>query len=882
MKKLTTLFILTITASTGAFAQIVPDLTKTPQQLVVDHLVGPGITVSGVTFNGMPGTIPNPQIGFFSGSNSTGIDSGIVITNGHVNNILGPNNTTAVSMAWGVPCFDADLNSLSPGLKFDPGILEFDFIPTGDSVKFSFVMGSEEYMEYYSVADIFGIFLSGPGISGPFSGGGQNIATILGGTPISIGNINAYVNPSFYVDNGAAIPFAAPFATNPYYIEYDGMTVKITAKWAVNCGSTYHIKFAIADYSDDILDSGVFIEAGSFTSAGSTVAVSVPSVSGAGPNSVFEGCALGSTVDYTFTRPDTSGIDTLYFTIGGTATNGVDYSLISPSYVVYAAGQETATITINVFNDGIIEGSETVTITTVPSPTACGGFAPAASVTLTILDPYTVIPFAGNDTVYNCPGQTLVFNGITLNGNPPYSYGWSDGTTGATINYTITSLGADSLILTVTDGCGYIGTDTLIMTQVAPSIPLQANAGPDIYYNCPGDSSLVIGIANGGVAPYTYLWEGIFVGPNYYYVANPDTVVVLTVTDFCGNTDSDTLYAIQNPPIPLVANAGPDVTITCPGQTIVLTGTYTGGAGGESVFWTEGMTVTNTNPYTVQPLSSTLYIFHVMNTCGQFAVDSVFVTVPPYTPLNFTLSDDHVEVNCPGTAEVLTVTSVSGGTGPYNYEWSNFDMDSTTTVVVDTNAFISVIITDACGLDTSVIIPLTVLGGSVDLEFYDNRYCKNADSTALVPLTVTGGIAPYTFTWSAQPGGSVSVDAVAMSMTITNPVNGFYNLTITDACGATDYDTAEVIMQNCDLEIPNVMTPNGDGVNDFFVIGGLSAHPNTILKVFNRWGSMVFIDTDYSNDWDGAGLAAGVYFYVIQLTDGTVPSEYHGYLNIFY
>ena len=772
-------------------AQIVPNNTMTPDQLVQNYLAGPGVIVSNVVFNGAPGNLTDPQIGYFSGSSNIGIDSGVVISTGNIMMISGPNFSSSTSTSYGQINTDPDLNAISTVNVNDPGILEFDFVPTGDTVKFTYVFGSEEYMEWVfsGVNDAFGIFLSGPGISGPYMNGGVNMATIPVNIPVSIDNINLFANSTYYIDN--------PINGNSFNTQFDGNTVKLTAQWPVTCGQTYHIKFAIGDGGDWSYDSGVFLEAGSFSSSGSAVAVITPPITGAGPNAVFEGCLLGNTVDFTFTRPDVNVGDTVFFTVGGDAVNGTDYTLISPSYIVFPAGQDSVTLSVTVPDDGIIEGIDTL-ILSLPGSGPCS--AGGGGVSLYIYDPYVPQAYAGNDTVYSCPGQTLIFNGIAMSGNAPYNFSWSDGTQGPTVNYTITQLGSDTIILNMTDGCGYFGADTLIMQQVTPA--------------------------------------------------------------------------------PLVADAGPDQVITCPGQTILLTGSYSGGFGSTSQSWSTGDTTANT---AVQPLVTSQYIYTVSNLCQQTDSDTVIITVPPYTPLNLFLSHDTIEVNCPGTQVNVLGFVTSGGTAPYTYFWSNMDTDSVTTVTVNNNDYLLFVATDACGLDTAVVIPMIVLGGSVDLNFNDGRYCRNDDSTALVPLTISGGVAPYSFTWNPQPGNTnITVDTVSMSFTAYYPVDGIYNLTITDACGATDTDSAWINMMDCDLEIPNIFTPNGDGVNDYFEIDGLLSHPNSELWVYNRWGILEFYDPNYLNNWNGNGASPGVYFFVLELNDGTIPGQFTGYIHINY
>ena len=88
--------------------------------------------------------------------------------------------------------------------------------------------------------------------------------------------------------------------------------------------------------------------------------------------------------------------------------------------------------------------------------------------------------------------------------------------------------------------------------------------------------------------------------------------------------------------------------------------------------------------------------------------------------------------------------------------------------------------------------------------------------------------------------------------------------------------------------MPEGFSPNGDGVNDRFVIDGLENYPNNTFTVFNRWGNQVFQSSPYSNEWDGRwdkenrageGLPIGTYFYILDLGNDTEPLSGYIYLN---
>ena len=80
--------------------------------------------------------------------------------------------------------------------------------------------------------------------------------------------------------------------------------------------------------------------------------------------------------------------------------------------------------------------------------------------------------------------------------------------------------------------------------------------------------------------------------------------------------------------------------------------------------------------------------------------------------------------------------------------------------------------------------------------------------------------------------------------------------------------------------IPNVFTPNGDGVNDVLAIANILDHPNTKLSIMNRWGMPVYTADDYKNTWDGANITPGDYFYVLENTNDAMIGTMKGIVRV--
>lgn len=350
MKLFSSLLVLvTLTLSTVVFSQITVQTGQTAASLVQNILIGNGVSAFNITFSGDPN-----QIGSFNASGSNiALPTGIVMSSGNVNTLVPSGNPSTDYSGPGDAMILATAQSVStnPNAGFitstqDAAVLQFDFIPLGDTVKFRFVFGSEEYTTWINTQynDAFGFYLTGPN-----PGGGNytntNLALVPNSTlPITISTIHPGLNSQYYIGT-------------PVGHSLNGITVPIEIVFPVQCGETYHFKFAIADCNDGILDTGVFLEGESFSS--DVVDVTVATVSG--DTTVIENC---TDAQFIFTRPVSATGDTLVvnYTIGGTATQGTDYNnLTNP--ITFLPGEDSVILTLTPFADGLTEGPETVIIT---------------------------------------------------------------------------------------------------------------------------------------------------------------------------------------------------------------------------------------------------------------------------------------------------------------------------------------------------------------------------------------------------------------------------------------------------------------------------------------------------------------------------------------
>ncbi len=339
----------------------------TPENLITNVFLGEGVEVLSVEFEGDPNAV-----GFFkNATDEIGIERGIVMTTGlaaTTNLEYGADGVGAnfASNDNSGSVVDPDIQAISSATPYDIAKYTITFIPTADTLRFRYVWGSEEYPEFTcsSFNDVFGFFISGPGINGPYENNGINIALIPGTSlPVTINNLNGgQVGSSGNISN--CTPPNGSLAYSQYYIDnngaasqpvYDGYTTVLTAEVAVIPCETYTIKLVIADNGDEHFDSGVFLEAKSFGTGSLEVEVTTSSLDG----TVTEDCAQGL-LTFKMPRPVESDFYPEY-TIFGTAENGVDYEFI-PDSLFIPAGDSIIQVPIIAHDDGIDEDIEYIAL----------------------------------------------------------------------------------------------------------------------------------------------------------------------------------------------------------------------------------------------------------------------------------------------------------------------------------------------------------------------------------------------------------------------------------------------------------------------------------------------------------------------------------------
>ncbi|MBO9152171.1 Calx-beta domain-containing protein [Chitinophaga sp. GCM10012297] len=529
---------------------------------------------------------------------------------------------------------------------------------------------------------------------------------------------------------------------------------------------------------------------------------------------------------------------TVHYTITGAATPGDDYGALSGS-VVIPAGLGSIPVPVTVSDDDLIEGDETV-ILTITGGTATGlTFTPGASSTATV----TV---ADDDT--NLDVTVLASTPAAAEPGTPGAFTISlpAGKTSAadvTVTYTISG--------TATAGDDYTAlTGTAVIPAGDNSAPVAVSVLDDNFVETPETVTITLTGASSSGSAFT--------------IGTPNTATV-TIAD----EDAASLVLEASASKPAAAEPGTH-------------GAFTIGIAGGKIA-TEAVTV----QYTISGTATADQDYEAINGMITIPAGRNSVDVP------VTVIDD-IDVETPETV-VLTVT---GGQSA-NFSW---------TADVARQAVVTITSEDIPMGDLSItkeiVQPLTgpyrlgqELTYRISIRNIGNGIAGGAAVTDTLPVQlglpgmtnasrgqVNVATANRVVVWTIgdmQPGATAQLE---IRCRITE--GGAMVAGAEAVSGSTDPDLTnnKAVMRlqidGQDLNFPNVFTPNGDGKNEKFVIGGLEKYTGAKLQVFNRWGGQVYRSNDYRNDWNGSNLVESTYYYILEVQKPDGVKTYKGWVII--
>ena len=652
------------------------------------------------------------------------------------------------------------------------------------------------------------------------------------------------------------------------------MTSVLTAVGNLQCGETYHIKIAIGDATDEGYDSGVFLQAQSF----STNTLTLSSVSDYNEpitdTLLQEGCTTNKLM---LIRPTSDTASVFHFDISGTA-NASDFDQFQDS-IVFNIGQDTAYINLDPIDDLTLEGTEWIQYKyTVFN--SCG-LEISDSIIMYVTDKYDLSYDLTDEVTTICSNINPTLNITnTKNSIGPYDYLWENNDINNSTVFTNTEVNSDSTYfkINITDACSNNFIDSVLIINDYETSPFNLSPNDTLLNTCPSQNlSATIEPVNNTYAPYTYVWSH---GENTSSVTNLtngglDAEVVtyyVDATNICGMSTRDSIKIINDfSPPQLTTNSNP-LEILCLDDSVLINLDVIGGTQPYTFSWSDGFISSNNTRYLIDSLSinNSVYGYSVSveDDCGRsstplvgnYQTSQTLEVVLTSTPSSYCISD----------GEINAIISGENGTANYNWTGGNISNPSLSNQDNLTSGWYFLSLQDqVCTITDSIFIDIT---DSIKAEIITDKIV-NPSNTSIAFENLSEN--SLSFEWDF--GNNQSTNSSNLSNVSTSYYSkGFYTVTLTafnGPCLDKDSIIIEIVEQPILNKKPNVITPNGDGVNDVFELEILYSDEIS-LTITNRWGNVVFQETSSNPKWDGSKgdddkLNSGTYFFKFKATNGS-------------
>lgn len=545
------------------------------------------------------------------------------------------------------------------------------------------------------------------------------------------------------------------------------------------------------------------------------------------------------------------GFNTTNATCNGSSTGAIDLNVqggTPPYNYLWSNGAQTQDIS------NIPAGNYSVTVTDTNN---C-----SAALAINVSEPAPLNIVLDSITHLLCNGTANGAINLSVSGGTlPYAFSWSNGAT----TQDLSGLSGGTYTVTVSDFFNCSATQSYTVNEPS-AIEINITTTPA---DCGFNNGSAVATVSGGTPGYSYIWNTTppQTSLNANQLAAGGYSFQVTDQNGCIASESAIITSVGGPIISVdsiihskCATLFNDTVVSYTNDGAIYI-SVTGATPPYTYQWSSGQTTQD-----ILNLLPGNYLVTVrdVNLC----LSTLSFTINGPAPLIFDVTT--TDVLCNGQSNGAIDLNVSGGTPPYTYFWNKGgnliaqtqDLNNITagTYVLQLND------SNNCIRGASVTVGTQSTPIIIGLNEKRDESC-DGKSDGKLEVSVSGGTSPYTFNWSNQ----------ASTQNLTDISKGNYTLNVTDALGCTAMQSFIVGVKGActDINIPNSFSPNGDGINDKWIIRNLDKFAQNNVEIYNRWGQLIFSTNGYndSNAWDGTyngePVSSAVYYYFINLGNGS-------------
>lgn len=501
------------------------------------------------------------------------------------------------------------------------------------------------------------------------------------------------------------------------------------------------------------------------------------------------------------------------------------------------------------WNDGILTQNRTGLSAGTYSVTLTDSNSCTESLSILISEP-AAIPLDLSTTDARCYGDSGTASALPSEGSAPYTFNWS-GSNSILANVNLLN-GNHSVTSTSSEGC--VQTANLTINSANQILIQESHTDNDCFGDAEGSISLNV---SGGAGNFSYTWQPN-ISSNNSASQLPEGIYDILVTDQNNCTENISIQISANPLLEAVASATDE---TCFGEEDGTIETIT--TGGQAPYSYAATSSSET-------LHSSTGLFSNLPP-GNYTIDLIDANnCTATTAANISSAEAIVasatsqSISCAGDSDASISVQVNGGAAPFSYLW-NDGVSSQTREQLSPGVY-SVSITDANGCVSTL---------SETIENAEEIWVKTDSLLYEINIGGTAEVKSQTFTdakqvisYNWQPTKNIDC-ADCPNVNIQAIESGSYTLSIVDEAGCTASTKFEIVVNNEHIfYAPNAFTPDGDGINDEFGIETVGVE-SFRLRIFNRWGTLVFETYDIKELWDGSYkgeiLSPDVFVYSVEI-----------------